>query len=67
MTDEVARFIERFAGVLVEGGVPRMPARVFGALLCSDSGRMTAAELAEALQVSPRPSPAPSATSCRPG
>ena len=53
VTEEVSRFIERFAGVLIDGGVPRMPARVFGALLCSDSGRMTAAELADALQVSP--------------
>ena len=53
MTDEVGRFIERFAGVLVEGGMPRMPARVFTALLASDSGRLTAAELAEALKVSP--------------
>jgi len=53
VTDDVGRFIERFASVLVDGGVPRMPARVFAALLCSDSGRMTAAELAEALQVSP--------------
>jgi DNA-binding transcriptional regulator GbsR (MarR family) len=49
----VDRFIERFAGVLVDGGVPRMPARVFALLLASDEGRMTAAELAERLQVSP--------------
>jgi DNA-binding transcriptional regulator GbsR (MarR family) len=49
----VDRFIERFAGVLVDGGVPRMPARVFALLLASDEGRMTAAELAEKLQVSP--------------
>ncbi|MDA0180865.1 MarR family transcriptional regulator [Solirubrobacter phytolaccae] len=53
MPDEVARFIERFAGVLVEGGMPRMPARVFTALLASDGGRLTAAELADKLQVSP--------------
>jgi DNA-binding transcriptional regulator GbsR (MarR family) len=53
VTDEVSRFIERFASVLVEGGVPRMPARVFSALLVTDSGRLTAAELAELLQVSP--------------
>ena len=54
MTDDaVQRFIERFASVLEEGGVPRMPARVFAALLATDSGRMTAAELAEALQISP--------------
>ena len=53
MTEEVSRFVERFAGVLAEGGVPRMPARAFAALLVSETGRLTAAELAEALQVSP--------------
>ena len=53
MTEEVARFVERFASVLVEAGMPRMPARVFVALLATDSGRLTAAELAELLQVSP--------------
>ena len=47
------RFIERFASVMVEGGVPRMPARVFSALLATDSGRLTSSELAELLQVSP--------------
>jgi predicted transcriptional regulator len=49
----VSRFIERFAAMLVEAGVPRMPARIFVALLASDSGRRTAAELAELLQISP--------------
>jgi DNA-binding transcriptional regulator GbsR (MarR family) len=49
----VGRFIESFAAALVDGGVPRMPARVFAALLATDSGRLTAAELAERLQVSP--------------
>ena len=39
--------------MLVRTGWPRMPARVFVALLASDSGRMTSAELAEQLQVSP--------------
>jgi predicted transcriptional regulator len=34
-------------------GVPRMPARVFSALLTTDAGRLTAAELADGLQVSP--------------
>ncbi|MFZ0657954.1 MAG: MarR family transcriptional regulator [Candidatus Binataceae bacterium] len=48
-----SRFVERFASVLAESGFPRMPARVFAALLASDSGRMTAAELTAALQVSP--------------
>ena len=51
--DAVLRFIERFAVLLTEGGFPRMPARVFAALISSDSGRLTAAELAEVLQVSP--------------
>jgi DNA-binding transcriptional regulator GbsR (MarR family) len=53
VTEEVSRFIERFASVLVEGGMPRMPARAFAALLATDSGRLTASELAELLQVSP--------------
>jgi DNA-binding transcriptional regulator GbsR (MarR family) len=55
MRDEAAvqRFIESFASALVDGGVPRMPARVFAALLATDSGRLTAAELAERLRVSP--------------
>ena len=45
-------FIERFASVLTESGFPRMPARVFAALLATDSGRLTAAELAGLLHVS---------------
>jgi DNA-binding transcriptional regulator GbsR (MarR family) len=49
----VLRFIERFASNLVEAGMARMPARVFVALLVSDSGRLNAAEVGEALQVSP--------------
>ncbi len=49
----VGPFIERFASVLVEAGVPPMPARVFAALLVTDSGRLTAAELTELLGASP--------------
>src|SRR4051812_7859860 len=49
----VRRFVEQFASAMEASGLPRMPARVFAALLASDSGRMTAAELAETLQVSP--------------
>jgi DNA-binding transcriptional regulator GbsR (MarR family) len=37
----------------MDAGMPRMPSRVFVALLASDSGRLTAAELAERLHVSP--------------
>jgi DNA-binding transcriptional regulator GbsR (MarR family) len=49
----VGRFIERFAGILFESGVPRMPARVFVALLTADSDRLTAADLGAILKVSP--------------
>jgi predicted transcriptional regulator len=51
--EAVSRFVERFAMTLEESGVPRMPARVFVTLLATDSGALTAAELAERLQVSP--------------
>jgi predicted transcriptional regulator len=50
---EVQRAIERFAAVLVEASWPRMPARIFSALLFDADGRMTAAELSERLHVSP--------------
>jgi predicted transcriptional regulator len=49
----VYRFIERFSSVLGEAGFPRMPARVFVALLSSDSGLLTAAEIAQLLHASP--------------
>jgi hypothetical protein len=52
VNDAVARFVERFASVLEESGMPRMPSRVFAALLATDSGRATAAELADGLRVS---------------
>jgi DNA-binding transcriptional ArsR family regulator len=51
--EAVTRFVERFAAVLAEAGIARMPARVFAALLVTDSGSLTAAELAELLHVSP--------------
>jgi len=51
--EAVSRFVEHFAAQLVEAGVPRMPARVFGALLASDAGTLTSAELGEQLQISP--------------
>jgi predicted transcriptional regulator len=49
----VSRFVESLASALMEMGVPRMPARVFAALLTTDSGRLTAADLAARLHVSP--------------
>jgi DNA-binding transcriptional regulator GbsR (MarR family) len=51
--ESVSRFVEHFAAQLVEAGVPRMPARVFGALLASDTGTLTSAALGEQLQISP--------------
>lgn len=47
------QFIEHLASLLNESGVPPMPARLFVALLAADSGRLTAAELAGQLGVSP--------------
>jgi predicted transcriptional regulator len=49
----VSQFVERFAAVLVEAGIPRMPSRVFAALLVNDAGTLTAAELSDQLRISP--------------
>ncbi|MGH3880402.1 MAG: GbsR/MarR family transcriptional regulator [Actinophytocola sp.] len=51
--EELGRFVERFALLLVDSGIPRMPARVFGSLLIAEEGKRTAGELAELLLVSP--------------
>ncbi|GGY20587.1 GbsR/MarR family transcriptional regulator [Streptomyces djakartensis] len=51
--EAVSRFVESFAAQLVEAGMQRMPARVFAALLSSDEGAMTSAELGEQLRISP--------------
>jgi DNA-binding transcriptional regulator GbsR (MarR family) len=49
----VARFVEQFALLFSEAGVPRMPARVFALLLVTDSRKRTAGQLAEELKASP--------------
>jgi DNA-binding transcriptional regulator GbsR (MarR family) len=49
---ERRRFVERMGGALTEAGLPRLPSRVFSALLVDEDGRMTAAELAAVLEVS---------------
>ncbi|PRX44632.1 DNA-binding transcriptional regulator GbsR (MarR family) [Prauserella shujinwangii] len=49
----VRRYVEDLALTLTQLGLQRMAARVFAALTVIDSGRMTAAELAETLSVSP--------------
>ncbi|MFJ3667685.1 GbsR/MarR family transcriptional regulator [Streptomyces sp. NPDC090106] len=51
--EAVSRFVEAFAAQLVDAGMQRMAARVFAALLASDTGAMTSAELGEQLRVSP--------------
>jgi DNA-binding transcriptional regulator GbsR (MarR family) len=51
--DAMRRFIERFAVLLTEAGMPRMPARVFACILAEDEGQLTAGELAQRLDVSP--------------
>ena len=53
-TDEAVRvYIEKLALTLTEMGIQRTAARVFAALTVSDSGTMTAAELAGTLSISP--------------
>ena len=49
----VAAYVERLGDALTEAGMPRLASRVFAQLLADEDGRMTAAELTEALDVSP--------------
>jgi DNA-binding transcriptional regulator GbsR (MarR family) len=49
---EIRSYVQRFAGVLTAAGLPRMPALVFVALYTADAESMTAADLAEHLDVS---------------
>jgi DNA-binding transcriptional regulator GbsR (MarR family) len=46
-------YVERFATMMVDGGLPRMASRVLALLYTSDSRTLTAADLVRALQVSP--------------
>lgn len=50
--ESLLRFVERFAMVLADSGMSRMPARVFAYVLAEDAERYTAAELARGLRVS---------------
>lgn len=50
---DVDRFVERFALLLADAGLGRMPSRAFGALLVTEEGKLTAGELADTLRVSP--------------
>jgi DNA-binding transcriptional regulator GbsR (MarR family) len=51
--DPRLQFVERFAAVLVAAGFPAMPARVFVAFHITDADRLTAADIAEILRISP--------------
>ncbi|MEU3395977.1 GbsR/MarR family transcriptional regulator [Streptomyces filamentosus] len=51
--EAVSRFVERFAAEMTEAGMQRMAARVFAALLASETASLTSAELAEQLVISP--------------
>jgi DNA-binding transcriptional regulator GbsR (MarR family) len=51
--DRVGGFVERFAEALVAAGMQRMASRVFAAVLSSETGRLTAAQLADLLVASP--------------
>src|SRR3954451_24165897 len=49
----VSRYVERFAQVFVDAGMPRIASRIFVALVATDNSRLTAAELSEQLRASP--------------
>jgi DNA-binding transcriptional regulator GbsR (MarR family) len=46
-------FVERLGAALTSAGLARLPSRIFAAVLVDEDGRMTAAEIGEALGVSP--------------
>ena len=50
---EVARFVEHLGGALASAGMPLQPSRAFAALLATDDGRLTAAQLSALLEISP--------------
>jgi DNA-binding transcriptional ArsR family regulator len=50
---QVREFVERFATMMVDGGLPRMASRVLALLYTSDSRSLTAADLVRELGVSP--------------
>ncbi|HEY3561615.1 MAG TPA: helix-turn-helix domain-containing protein [Kribbella sp.] len=51
--DPRREYVERFAAMMVEGGLPRMASRVLALLYTSDSRTLTAAALVQELRVSP--------------
>ena len=57
--------VEHLGGALADAGLARLPARVFAALMATEEGRLTSAELSALLEVTRPASPAPCATSPR--
>ncbi|WP_433266669.1 helix-turn-helix domain-containing protein [Actinosynnema sp. CS-041913] len=51
--EAVREYEESFTTVLMQAGTPKMMARVLACLTITDTGRLTAAELGQRLQVSP--------------
>ncbi|WP_350278063.1 helix-turn-helix domain-containing protein [Kribbella sp. HUAS MG21] len=51
--DPKREYVERFAAMMVDGGLPRMASRVLALLYTSDSRTLTAADLVQILRVSP--------------
>jgi predicted transcriptional regulator len=51
--DQLMAAVERVGALLTESGIPRMAGRVFAYALAEDSDRYTAADFADALQISP--------------
>lgn len=45
--------VEHLGGALADAGLPRLPARVFAALMATEQGRLTSADLATLLDISP--------------
>ncbi|GAA2484128.1 GbsR/MarR family transcriptional regulator [Winogradskya humida] len=52
-TQAVQDYEETFAAVFVQGGLPKMTARIVAAIYMTDTGGLTAAELAGRLRISP--------------
>lgn len=51
--EPATRYVERMGTALADAGLQRLPSRVFAALTVDEDGRMTSAELVDALGVSP--------------
>jgi DNA-binding transcriptional regulator GbsR (MarR family) len=45
--------VEHLGGALADAGMARLPARMFAALMATEDGRLTSAELSTVLEVSP--------------